>query len=468
MLKHFIVTIVTALCLTAGAYANEAAEKTIFAEAVKRDPDGLATALKVTKAMEDGKELPVVEDGQIIMSRLAISLHGWAVTRGYLNDEAAKDYKVFQAAFVERHGEKFPVDQVKGMKLVVPAKVARLKDAAPTVVTAPVQPAVAAASAPNAPAPVAVAEAPAPAVKSALPSDVVTEDKLSAAIKQHQEATVASTDSLARTLFGVAKREAKTVAELKKSVKAISGGNKALEEKMLALAAEETAARKAQLQAVNDHLGRTDGTVTGVNDRVSQVVKYGYILAGALALLAIAGFILWRRITTVREEVVEEAVAAAEAGSEATLKAAQAAIRAGEARAAETVRTVKADVAYAVEEAEHATARVAGLAKRVGDIEAAVDLKHFSFEDDDILALVHGLPIGGTTSFDFTVDGQPFTLQFERVDATMVKVIGIKDQRNAVKIDNLPARIKRAANKGVLIGITPVTDVIALPMRKSA
>lgn len=470
MLKQVIVTLVIAVGLMVGAHANEATEKPIFAEAVKRDPDGLATALKVTKAMEDGKELPIVEDGQIIMSRLAISLHGWAVTKGYLNDEAAKDYKVFQAAFVERHGEKFPVDQVKGMKLVVPAKVARQKDAPTTVAAAPAAPTVPAASAPVVSTPVVVTEA--PAAKPVLPSNVVTEEKLNAAIKQQEQSMVASLDSQAKIMAGIIARQASHEETAKKKAdfykKAIAQIPDAKEREAVKAEIAKVEALRGQVHGLNERQNNFDGQMVKVNERLGNFQWFGYGIITILALLIAAALLLYRRITTVREEAIGEAVEAAEAGAEATLTAAQAAIKAGEARAAETVRTVKASAALALEEAEHAKADVAALAKRVGNIEAAVDLKEFSFEDDEVIALVHALSIGGTTVFEFTVDGNPYTLHFERVDAFTVKVHGIKDQRNAVKIENLPARIKRAANKGSLVGITPVTDAIALPMRRSA
>jgi len=328
MIKRIITALVITFCLAAGVMASPV-EQTIFANQAKSGAEFKA-ALKKYRVVEDGQEYLVVEDDQVYLKRLGIMVHGWAKEKGFLSEEAATDYKVFAAALVERYGEKVAIDQFTDMaaaaKLVIPAKVAPA--------TQPKQPAVAAASAPT-PAPVAVAQVPMTTAKPevALPSNVVTEDKLNAAIKQHQEATVLSTDSLAKTFFGVAKRGAKTDEEIKKSVKALSNGNKEVEQKMLTLLAGEANLRKTQLEAVNGHIGRTDGRVSVLDNKLFWAMV-------TLAVFAIGLIGLWFRTSAVKKAAIK----AAHEGSQATLTAAQAAIEAAASKNAEAVAKVNADI----------------------------------------------------------------------------------------------------------------------------
>ena len=427
--------------------------------------DKLAQKMELSDFRATIKGAGVMEGDDILLDRVGEQI--FDTFKKELNEAAAADQKSIATALVKEFGERMPIgqfhEQAKIKNIYIPDAVLK---------TVPV-PAVAAASAPIVPAP-AVAQAPTPAAKSApvakTEPDVMTHTEFLNSVKDLNKKIEGNSDARVdfyeRRISQLAQGlEEKAVAGFKlKAAQALLKNEPALLAKVNNLMAakdvqvkaelsKETEARKAQIGAVNDHLSRTDGAVTNISSRVGLIEKYGYGIIAVLVLLIVAGVFLWFRTSAARKE------------AKATVDATRSAIKAAETRAAETVRTVKADVAYAVEEAEAARKQVGIIHKRVEDVAARAHLVEMNFTDEELESKIYALPVPGTCVFEFTADGKPFTLHIERTSATCVKVHGIRDQRNEVKIDNLAVRIKRAARNGDLLGITPLQDVIKLPMK---
>ncbi len=94
------------------------------------------------------------------------------------------------------------------------------------------------------------------------------------------------------------------------------------------------------------------------------------------------------------------------------------------------------------------------LDQRVSDTEVRVsslesDRKVFDFDDTQLITELRYMYSGTKKVFDFTVDGIAHQVEFEKGDEVeLVLIHGIKDQTEAIKVANVPGRIKRAANKG--------------------
>lgn len=302
MLKK-VMMFIGAFVIATSALANPVVEQTIYAVTAK-EPDRLEAYLRTVSAEEDGQPMPVVEGDEVYLARLATSLHGWAITKGYLAEEAVKNHRLFQQALTERYGEKRNVKELIGLaaqgKFLIPAKVASAAQ--------PKQPAVAAASAPT-PAPVAVAQAPAPVAKTE--PEVLTRKEFLAALKQQEQANVASLDSQAKIMAGIIRRQAEVEKTAKDREtfykKALAQISDPAEREATKKALASLEAAKQQVAEIGAAQKVLKGDVTGLTTGVATIGQKQFwqnvaiVGVGLLALLGLAA--IWWRIKKVQAKV---------------------------------------------------------------------------------------------------------------------------------------------------------------------
>lgn len=333
MLKK-VMLFISALVLATSAFANPVVEQTIYAGSAKENADGLKAQLRTLRVEENGEVLPVVEDDLVYLARLGTSLHGWAITKGYLAEEAVKDHRLFQQALVERYGEKKGIEELVSLaadkKFLIPAKVAPA--------TASKSAAVPAASAPIAPAPVAAAQAPAPAVKLAPVAEASGElatkdftleqlrkqrDEIEAQLKENRQVAYrvakAATDEQAKQFTTKPAMEKFVLEAVKPFVKSPEEQKQVVEAVLVAKEIEGKIATLASADA---------GHTKSIELLGQHQLKHGYAIGvvGFLALLGLAA--TWWRIKNVQSKVAVDiglaktkAIEAAEQSTEQQLEA---------------------------------------------------------------------------------------------------------------------------------------------------
>ncbi len=435
--------VLMALCLTAGNALAVPEGRPVFLTSSQN-------AQAFEKMLSDRGAL---KDGVVSMSKVADGLQEWAAGEKLLND-AATDAKFFAAELVKVYGNFLPYDVFLPMaqkgEIRLPPSV--LKEDVVKAITPPVA---SPATTTTAPAPVAttpaftaeqVAKAAELAGQRAARVELQGFDKAARVLNTQVEAlkgelaaaqlAARSADQAQQAALGEA--QAKLAEQLAAATKARSD----LQQQMVSVSATAASAATAtleplkasvagmvtQVESVNSRVGTVE---EGVGQNTNSIKSLWFAIAGGVAtiLLLVLGV---ARMTTKNAKAIK---VVSEVALEAT-------------KVAEEVKTEGRK-----------------LSRRVDDVVAAIQMKEFSFDDEIVIQNLFSVVIGGGHSLEFTVDGKPFVLKVERVSADYAKIYGIRGQTEDLKIVNIPGRIKRAANKGDLIG---VADVIDLPLKRLA
>lgn len=455
-MKNFLAAFWVALMCLVGAVAHATAPTGVplFVELARDNPQELQAAMTAAGAFKPDR-------GEVYVPIVGMAMHQTLKAAGVLREEMVNippgRNPTIEAA-VREHGQilSWPVflERAQAGRFIAPRQVLREEVwqaySAKLAQTAPVQ----AASAPTT-QPAAAAPAPQPATPVAVAPAPPAVD---AAAMQALEAEVAAARRDAATARDVATAQGQAHATINSRVRAAEARAAALAKQLAEMqvaARAQTAAQERALAKLLEEQGAALKAATDLSRKTQEAVAASVPALATAAANAAVG----ERTAVLKLALGGVGIAALIAilmGVANGRKTKRALSVANDAKT--VVASARQDINGLVDEVAAVDDRVTAVAEKVG-----LEVKDVRITRDVLLHDLTHLGAGSRVTHGVTVvliDGREigYEVTFTHVDGKYVKIQGVRNQTQPLKIENVLARIKRAGFKGELLKTVRVTD----------